>query len=246
MLGLSEAQLLARPERPVTAVERARFVGLLERRLTGEPVAYLLGEREFYGRTFAVDRRVLIPRPETEHLVEAALGLALPPRPRLLDVGTGSGCIAVTLALELPAARVVASDLSPAALAVAAGNARRLGASRVRLVAADRGTALVLEAFDLVVSNPPYIDPADAAGLSPEIVDHEPHRALFAPGRGDAVLADLIEEAARLRPGARLLLEIGHRQLPAVRRLAAPGPLHLTAIVDDYAGIPRVVALERR
>jgi release factor glutamine methyltransferase len=245
VLGLSEAQVLARPERAVEAPAAARFEALVERRLGGEPVAYLTGVKEFYGRPFAVDPRVLIPRPETEHVIEAALAAPLPSRPRILDLGTGSGCLAVTLALELPGARVVATDASPAALAVAAANARRLGAAGVRCAAADRYVGLDLAAFDLVVANPPYIDPADAASLSPEITGFEPHAALFAPGRGEAMLADLIAGAAALRPGAWLVVEIGRGQLQALRRHAAPAGLHVAAVIDDYAGIPRAIRLER-
>ncbi|HVR07812.1 MAG TPA: peptide chain release factor N(5)-glutamine methyltransferase, partial [Thermoanaerobaculia bacterium] len=178
VLGLTEAQAMARDDQAVPAAAAARFEALLARRLAGEPVAYLLGGREFYGRRFAVDQRVLIPRPETEHVVEAALALALPAAPRILDVGTGSGCLAVTLALELRGATVTAADLSPGALAVAAGNARRHGvAGRVAAVASDLTVAFDLGGFDLVVSNPPYVDPADAPGLSPEVCKFEPHLA---------------------------------------------------------------------
>ena len=160
VLGLGEASLLARDDAAVSEDDSARFTALIERRLAGEPVAYLVGSKEFFGRPFAIDRRVLVPRPETEHLVEAALALAgsLPPRPRILDIGTGSGCIAVTLALELPASRVAATDRSPAALAVAQRNANALGA-HVEFVAADWASTLRAECFDLVVSNPPYLDP---------------------------------------------------------------------------------------
>lgn len=251
MLGLSEAQVMARADRRVSPADAGRFEALLVRRLAGEPFAYLTGEREFWGRTFRVDRRVLIPRPETEHLVEAALELELPERPRILDVGTGSGCLAVSLALELPAARILATDVSPAALAIAAANATRLGAGNAGFLAADRLGALAGAEgrhdapFDLIVSNPPYIDPADADALSPEIVGYEPHAALFAPG-GDAVLGDLIAGAERLlAPGGRLLLEIGAGQTEAVARHAEPGAFHIAAIIRDYAGIPRVVRLER-
>lgn len=250
VLGLTEAQLLTRPEREVEPAAAARFERLLARRLAGEPVAYLTGVKEFYGRPFAVDRRVLIPRPETEHLVEAALARAreaeTPGRPTILDVGTGSGCVAVTLALELPGASVVATDLSPAALALAAANAHRLGAHTVRFAAADRYAGLDLGGFDLVVANPPYIDPAGAAELSPEITGFEPHPALFASGRGAAMLGELIAGAASLPPGGSVLLEIGRGQLPAVERHAAPSPLHISAVIDDYAGIPRVVRLDRQ
>ncbi len=247
VLGRSEAQLLARPEAAVTPAEAARFRDLVERRAAGEPVAYLVGEREFYGRPFTVDRRVLIPRPESEHLVEAALALELPPAPRILDLGTGSGCLAVTLACELPAARLVATDLTPGALAVAARNARRHGAgSRVRLVAADLATALDAGGFDLVVSNPPYIGADERPVLSPEITGHEPAAALFAPGGGLAVIARLLDELAPLSPATPLLFEIGAGQQPAVERLAAGSPFRLERVVADYAGIPRVVVGRRR
>jgi release factor glutamine methyltransferase len=245
--GLSEAQILAHPERPVGEAEAARFGEILERRLTGEPVAYLLGEREFYGRTFHVDRRVLIPRPETEHVVEAALALGLQERARIVDVGTGSGCLAVTLALEMPGSRVVATDLSTGALAVAAGNARRHGVEdRVHLVGADLLTGLDLSRFDLVVSNPPYIDVAEAPSLSPEVCNFEPHLALFSPGAGDSTLARLFTESAGLPSGAALVVEIGYGQLDAARRHASASTLHLAGTCKDYSGTPRVLTLRRR
>jgi release factor glutamine methyltransferase len=246
VLGLSEAQILARGDETLAPAAVARFRRLLEARLAGEPVAYLLAEREFYGRVFAVDRRVLIPRPETEHVVEAALGLGLPPAPRILDVGTGSGCLAITLALELPGARVVASDLSPAALALAAANARRLGAAaQVSLVAADLLAACSVEPFDLVVSNPPYIDLAEAPALPREVCNFEPHLALFSPGRGDSTLARLLAECGGLRPGAAVIVEIGFGQQQAVRGHAAAAGLETIEVRADYAGVPRVVVMRR-
>jgi release factor glutamine methyltransferase len=245
VLGLSEAQVLARGEVEVPATEEKRFRTLLARRLTGEPTAYLLGEREFWRRPFHVDSRVLIPRPETEHLVEEALAAPLPARPWILDVGTGSGILAVTLALEIPGARSVATDLSPGALAVAAKNARRLGAG-VLLVATDLTAALDLARFDLVVSNPPYIDPAAAPSLSPEVGNFEPSLALFAPGSGDSVLARLFAQCAVLRPGVRLAVEIGFGQLDAARRHAEASGLEIIRVRNDYAGIPRVLVLQRR
>jgi release factor glutamine methyltransferase len=247
VLGLSEAQVMARDDQPVGAAEAARFAELVARRLDGEPVAYLLGEKEFYGRRFAVDGRVLIPRPETEHLVEAALGLALPAAPRILDVGAGSGCLSVTLALELSGARAVAADLSPGALAMTAANARRHGvAGRVAAVASDLGTALDLARFDLVVSNPPYVDAADAAAMPREVCNFEPHLALFSPGGGDAVLARLFGECERLRPGVPLVVEVGFGQLAAACRHAAASTLELVEVRRDYAGVPRVLVLRRR
>ncbi len=248
VLGWNEARVMARGDEEIAGADRQRFEEMLERRLRGEPVAYLVGEREFYGRPFRVDRRVLIPRPETEHLVEealAALGGVESNRPAVLDVGTGSGCLAVTLALEVPAARVTACDLSPAALAVAAGNARSLGAE-VRFVGADLAAPLRLDRFDLVVSNPPYIDPTVAPELSPEVVEHEPATALFAPGGGRAVIRRLLDACAGgLPPGARLLLEVGHDQAAAVADLATASGLQPEGMTHDYAGIPRVVRLRR-
>jgi release factor glutamine methyltransferase len=247
VLGLNEAQVLARDRDEVDPAAAARFREILERRLTGEPVAYLFGEREFYGRPFRVDNRVLIPRPETEHLVELALAEELPPRPWILDVGTGSGILSVTLALEIPGARVVATDLSAGALAVAAGNARRLGASeRVFFVRTDLAAGLDLSRFDLVVSNPPYIDPADARLLSPEVCNFEPHLALFAPGSGDSVLARLFTAAAGLRSGVRLLAEIGDGQVAIARTHAEASPLLFERAWPDYSGIDRVLSLRRR
>jgi len=248
LLGLSEAQVLAHGEREVPAETAERFRSLLERRLTGEPVAYLLGEREFYGRPFAVDPRVLIPRPETEHVVEEALATPLPERPWILDVGTGSGILPVTLALEIPGARTVGTDVSPGALAVARGNARRHGVGdRARFVGADLVLGLDLSRFDLVVSNPPYIDAGDAPSLSPEVVDFEPHVALFAPGSGDSVLARLFSLlGVGLRPGIRAIVEIGFGQLEAARHHAEASGLEFAGARLDYAGIPRVVVLERR
>ncbi len=229
----------------------ARFRGLLERRLAGEPTAYLFGEREFYGRSFRVDPRVLIPRPETEHLVEAALTFPLPERSWILDVGTGSGILAVTLALEIPGARAVATDVSPGALAVTSANARRLGVrDRVFPVGADLARGLNLARFDLVVSNPPYVDWTGAPSLSPEVYNFEPHVALFGPGSGDSLyarlFADVSEKPGGLRSGVPLLVEIGYGQLDAVGRHAEASGLRVAGIRHDYAGIPRVVILERR
>jgi len=247
VLGLTEAQILARDGEEVSAAAAGRFRALLERRLTGEPVAYLFEEREFYGRTFHVDGRVLIPRPETEHVVEAALAEPLPPRPWILDVGTGSGILAVTLALEVPGSRAVATDLSPEALVVAAGNAQRLGAAgRLLPVRTDLAAGLDLARFDLVVSNPPYIDPADAPTLSLEVCNFEPHLALFAPGTGDSILARLFDLCAGLRAGVRLIVEIGDGQLAIAQRHAEASALLLEEARPDYSGIPRVLILRRR
>jgi release factor glutamine methyltransferase len=249
-LGLDEVGVLTRSRDPVAPEAAARLRHLLGRRAAGEPFAYLKGEREFYGRSFAVDRRVLIPRPETEHLVETTLEL-LAGAPtggplRVLDVGTGSGCIAVTLDLELRGtgrdARVVATDRSPGALAVARANARRLGA-RVAFVHTDLTAGLDLARFDAVVSNPPYLAPAEAAVISREVRDHEPGAALFADDDGFAVMDRLLALRESLRPGARLLLEIGaSQQVELLQRSRAAG-WQIEDALRDLAGRPRVVAL---
>jgi release factor glutamine methyltransferase len=244
VLGWSEAQVLARDDEPVPAATTAAFGALLERRLRGEPVAYLLGRREFWGRTFRVDPRVLVPRPETEHLVEAALALTLPPRPLVLDLGTGSGCIAATLALELPGSRVVAVDRSPAALAVAAANGRTLG-SRVGWIGGDWARSLAASSIDLVVSNPPYLDRNDA--VSAEVADWEPPAALWGGDSGLAVIDDLLASLslAGLRREVPVLLEIGAGQLAPLGSRIAPAGWVLASSRNDLAGIPRVVELRR-
>jgi release factor glutamine methyltransferase len=244
VLRLSEASLLARDDAEVTEEDAARFEVLLERRLAGEPVAYLFGSREFFGRPFAVDDRVLVPRPETEHLVEAVLSLAesLPRRPRILDLGTGSGCIAVTLALELAASRVSATDRSPAALAVALANARSLGA-RVAFLAADWTAPLRVGDFDLLVSNPPYLDPA--APVMREVADWEPPSALWAGTGGLAAYRELFASVNAARVGTLLLLEIGLGQAAPLAKLAASTGWRVEEIRRDLASIDRVVRLQR-
>ncbi|MDE2849537.1 MAG: peptide chain release factor N(5)-glutamine methyltransferase [Acidobacteriota bacterium] len=244
VLRLSEAQLYARADDDVPEPAAVSYGQLIRRRADRIPVAYLLGRREFHGRSFAVDPRVLIPRPETEHLVEAALN-CIDDGALVLDLGTGSGCIAVTLALERPDSRIVATDLSPGALAVAAANCRRHGvADRVRLVRADLLSALRPGAFDVVVSNPPYIDVGEWPSLMPEVRDHEPPEALFA-GDGLDFYRRLFAAGDFLREGQRLLLEIGKGQLEAVRELAEGNGFDVEWVVADLAGIPRVLTLRR-
>lgn len=248
LLDCGEASVRARSDHRAPLGLAPRYREILHRRLSGEPVAYLFGEREFYGRPFRVDRRVLIPRPETEHLVEAALRLPLPSAPAILDIGTGSGCIAVTLALESPQARVVATDLSLAALQVASANTRHLGAAdRVRLVRSDLASGLRLASFDLVVSNPPYVSPEVAPTLSPEVHDFEPHLALYAEDHGRSLISGLLAQMAEARAGVFLLLEIGFDQAEWLRSRAEQSAyLDLLEIVPDYGGIPRVGVLRRR
>lgn len=244
ILGLSEATLLAHPELLVGDDDAARFERLLERRLRGEPVAHLLGEREFYGRRFRVDRRVLVPRPETEHLVEAAIARAPGAGPRILDLGTGSGCVAITLALELPRAAVTATDSSIDALAVAASN-RALHRAPVRLAAAAMLEALDGSSFDLVVANLPYLDPAASDGLELDVLRWEPPTALFAGAGGLDRFRELFAAAGGLRPRTTLLLEIGADQNEPVTALAAQYHLRRLETIRDYSGHQRVLIFER-
>lgn len=206
-------------EKPVMDEERARFRNLVRRR--GEervPVAYLTGMREFWSLPLAVTPDVLIPRPETETLIEAVLSSARKDRAlRVLDLGTGSGAIALALAKELPLAELTASDVSDAALAVAQKNAEALGLDdRVRFAAGDGFEAVPGGCFDVIVSNPPYVAEADAASLAPELA-HEPPAALFAPGDGTAVLRRFVGEAPEhLAPGGLLALELAPAQAEGV------------------------------
>jgi len=237
-LQVARERLVARPETMVAATDAEAFVALARRRALGEPLAYLLGEKEFYGRAFVVTPDVLVPRPETELLVDLALErMRAVERPRVLDLGTGSGCIAVTLALECPAAQVTATDASDAALAVARRNAERLGAA----VAFHRGDwydALpVDEAFDLIVSNPPYV----AAG-DPHLADlrFEPMRELTDGRDGLSCLQAIAAGAGqRLAPRGWLLVEHGYDQAAAVAALFARSGLNAESYADG-AGQPRV------
>lgn len=220
VLGLSRVHLYTDLDRPLEQSELGSFRALIERRTSGEPVQYLTGVREFAGRPFRVDPRVLIPRPETELLVEEVLG-ALGPlsAPRLLDVGTGSGCIAVTLAAELPAATVVATDIDPAACAVARANAEALGV-RLDIRQGDLLAPVADEPpFDAVVSNPPYVRSGELAGLQRE-VQREPLRALDGGPDGLEVVRRIVDAAVdRLAPDGLLALEIGEEQGAQVRDL---------------------------
>jgi release factor glutamine methyltransferase len=245
-LGTTRAGLVVAARRPLAPAPAATFAALLARRAAREPLHYLVGEREFWSLPFAVDRRVLVPRPETELLVETALRLA-PGARRVLDVGTGSGVVAAAVARERPAARVWAVDREAGALAVARANLAR-HAPGVALVRGDLVAAFRAAAFDLVVSNPPYCAAAELAGLEPEVRDHEPRAALVAGRDGLAALRALLADAPRvLEPGGWLVLELGAGQAPAVRAAAAAeGGWVAPETVRDAAGIERVFAARRR
>ena len=233
VLGKSTAYVYAHGELQidVTLVEP-----LMRRRYAGEPLQYIRGRTEFYSREFVVDHRVLIPRPETELLVEAALERA-PRGARVIDIGTGSGCIAITLERERPDLRVVGIDRSVDALAVAAVNRSRLS-SQVDLAASDLLTS-IRGAFDVVISNPPYVPLAEYEQLEVEVRVHEPAMALTPGSSGMEIIERILDEArAKL-----MLLEVGYGQEAAVRNLAASKDYHVDAFLPDLAGIPRVVVL---
>ena len=238
--GCTHADLLARPETALDASAWAQFEHWVERRAGGEPLAYLVGEAEFRSRVFRVSPAVLIPRPDTEVLVEQALR-RLPGKesPTVLDLGTGSGIVAVSLALECPAARVVAVDISPPALAVAAGNAARLGAA-IECLAGDWYAPLAGRRFDLIVANPPYIA-ADDPHLAGDGLPFEPPEALTDGGDGLGCLRRIVAgAAAHLRPGGWLLLEHGHEQGAACRNLLSAAGLQAAFTHPDLAGSDRV------
>ena len=245
-LKLRRLDLFLRHDQPLRAEELSAIRALVERRRRHEPVAYLTGERDFYGRSFAVDRRVLIPRPETEHVVDAVIDW-FRARHRtegaLLDLCTGSGCIAVTCALELASLVVDAVDVSADALAVAESNVARHGLSaRVSLHRGDLFSPLPPRRYDVIASNPPYIASAEVPGLMPDVAKHEPHLALDGGVDGAAVILRLLDGVAeRLLPGGMLVMEVGHDQGARVVAEAAARGLRDARMVKDLAGVPRVL-----
>ena len=278
VLNRNRTWLYAHPEEPVAEADAERFSALIARRIAGEPTQHLTGKQEFWGLEFEVTPDVLIPRPETEHVIEVALDrLALREiragRPQttkgegleIADIGTGSGCIAIALANELPAANFVATDVSSSALAVARRNAKHhAAADRIQFIEANllaipvggQNAALALSQsrlathqshlFDLIASNPPYIGRREAPSLPREVREHEPHIALFGGEEGYELYADLITQSAQhLKPRGILVLELGHNSLPAVQPLLDPSLWINVGVTNDLAGIPRVLAAER-
>ncbi len=239
--------LIAHPLAELSAEGAVRYYALLERRLAGEPIQHILGETEFYGLPFRVNRDVLIPRPETEHLVEKVLSLATGfEKPRIVDVGTGSGAIAVALAHKLAAAQVTAVDVSVPALAVARGNAKRNGVGdRIRFLEGDLLVPVTGERFEFVVSNPPYVSETDRSSLSVEVRDYEPALALFA-GSGLDIYRRLIPAALEmLVAGGFLALEIGYGQDAAVAGMLTDAGFGQIEFTADLQGIPRVATAQR-
>jgi release factor glutamine methyltransferase len=275
--------LYAHPEEILPAETAEKYFALLHLRAKGEPTQHLTGKQEFWGLEFEVTPDVLIPRPETEHLIEVALDrLAVHElqlgRPAaklvgegltIVDIGTGSGCIAIALAKELPAAKIYSTDISPATLEVAKRNAVRLGFSnRIQFVESSLLDALLSvpvgvqhaapqfsqhstaahesPIFDLIISNPPYIGRREAAALPIEVRDHEPAIALYGGEEGYELYGQLIPQAAQfLKSGGLLILELGHNSLPAVQPLLDSSTWHKIAVTNDLAGIPRVLSAEK-
>jgi release factor glutamine methyltransferase len=288
VLGRDRTWIYSHPEEQVSPADADRYFALLARRAAGEPTQHLTGKQEFWGLEFEVTLDVLIPRPETEHLIEVALDRLAVREIRagrkqtltgeglhVADIGTGSGCIAITLAKELPAATVHATDISPAALAVARRNAARHSvADRIHFIESNLlekvstvGARCIVPLrshganpevhespvtshqsplLDLIVSNPPYVGLREKETLEGEVRDHEPEVALYGGEEGYELYADLIaQSAAHLKPGALLVLELGHNSLPAVQPLLESPTWTNVGVTNDLAGIPRVIAAER-
>jgi release factor glutamine methyltransferase len=247
LLGWDRAQLLANQQLPSPSDFKARLAEWIDRRSRREPSAYIVGRREFWGLDFEVTPDVLIPRPETEFIVEEALPLVRAlAAPRIADIGTGSGILAVSLACELPRAAIVASDISPTAVAVARRNAEAHAvAGRIQFVVTSYLEG-VDGTFDAIASNPPYVRDGDKPALSRD-VRHEPDVALFGGRDGLTHVAAVLDTAvAKLRPGGWLLMEFGYGQEEDVLRLIAARPqLRLEKVRDDLQGIPRTVIAQR-
>lgn len=285
VLSRDRTWIYSHPEEEISVANAERYSALVRRRAAGEPTQHLTGKQEFWGLEFEVTPDVLIPRPETEHVIEVALDrlavrelragrrqLLSGEGLRIADVGTGSGCIAIALAKELPAAAVVATDISSAALTVARRNAERHNsASRIQFLEchllnalSDRaarpaaqypGSKTSLESpatspesrsFDLIVSNPPYVGRREAATLMREVREHEPEIALYGGEEGYEIYADLIAQSGKsLLPNGILVLELGHNSLPAVEPLLDESTWTKVGVTNDLAGIPRVLAAEK-
>jgi release factor glutamine methyltransferase len=272
--GRERVWLYAHHEEPLDDAQEKNYFALVARRIAGTPTQYLTGKQEFWGLEFEVAPGVLIPRPETEHVVEVALerfsvkrghlfardtslGAASGGALRIADVGTGSGCLAVALAKEFPEARIVATDISPAALDIARRNATRHGvATRIEfhecnLLDSSLPAPLTPNPspvhFDLIVSNPPYIAHAESADLPRDVRDHEPHSALFGGAQGSELYGPLIAQASQfLRSGGVFVCEIGFGALDRVRPLLSDAPVWRDVrVTNDLAGIPRVLAAQR-
>lgn len=245
VLNCNRAYLYAHPERELSEDEQQRYDEAVTERSRGVPAQYITEHQEFWGLDFIVSPAVLIPRPETEHLVETALELARTiERPRIIDVGTGSGCVALALANEIPRAEVHAVDLSPDALEVARANAARLQLDHVRFHIADLLAGFPEEFADIVVSNPPYVGETEADQVQAQVRRFEPHMAVFGGNVGTEIIDRIIQQAKRvLKPNGWLLMEIGYTQSARVEELLSGWQdVHF---VSDLQGIPRVAAARK-
>ncbi|MBL8123662.1 MAG: peptide chain release factor N(5)-glutamine methyltransferase [Pyrinomonadaceae bacterium] len=247
-LGKDAAFLYAHPEYELNVDETIRYGNAIERRSAREPLQYIVGIQEFYRHDFLVTPAVLIPRPETEMIVSKSIEfLSGRSSPRFLDVGTGSGCIAISILKHVPGASAVAVDISAEALKVAAKNADTHGVNEeLELKVSDVYSQVGNEQFDLIVSNPPYIPAEDIEGLQPEVRDHEPLGALTDGGVGTAVIDRVIKGAfERLTSGGLLLVEIGIGQDQTVLKAAKTEEWASTGIERDFQGIPRTLVFKR-
>jgi release factor glutamine methyltransferase len=245
-LHCDRAHLYAHPERALTADEMNEYHSFVHERAGGKPTQYITGHQEFWGMDFLVSEAVLIPRPETEHSVEAALELARADSAikKIIDVGTGSGCIALALAKELPDREIHASDVSEVALAIARANAERLGLDRVQCRRADLLSDAQPDSYDLVVSNPPYVGKNEPEKVQQIVRDWEPHIAVFGGATGLEIYERLIPQALNaLRPGGWLVMEIGYSIEQPIRNLLRGWSG--VEIKPDLQGIPRVAIAKR-
>lgn len=269
VLGRDRTWMYSHPEEEISLANAESYSALIRRRAAGEPAQYLTGKQEFWGLEFEVTPDVLIPRPETEHVIEVALDRLAVRELRagrrqktdgagllIADIGTGSGCIAIALAKELLGASFVATDISSAALAVARRNATRHNvANRIQLIECNLLNGLPVSPlathrspllFDLIVSNPPYVGRREAATLMREVREHEPEIALYGGEEGYELYPDLIAQSAKcLPPRGILVLELGHNSLPAVQPLLDSSTWTNVGVTNDLAGIPRVLAAEK-
>jgi release factor glutamine methyltransferase len=253
-LGVDRTHLLMYPEQAISEEDYKTLLQMIEWRVAGEPVQHITGHQEFYKLDFLVTPAVLIPRPETEFLVERVLTLVSESQqtsPLIVDVGTGSGCIAVTLAVEIPAARVIATDISGAALAVARQNAARHGvSSRVEFHEGDLLAPLaalgIENQVDILACNPPYVAAGEPALVQREVHDYEPHTALFGGDDGLIFYRRLLAEAlGYVRPGGWLVCEIGYGQLDAITELVATSRWQLVDVTHDLQSIPRTLTIRK-
>jgi release factor glutamine methyltransferase len=253
-LNVDRTHLLMRPEQAISEEDYKSFLQMIERRAAGEPLQYITGHQEFYKLDFLVTPAVLIPRPETEFLVERVLRLVRETQqaaPLIVDLGTGSGAIAVTLAIEIPSARLLATDISGAALAVARQNAARHGVgSRIEFYEGDLFAPLaglgIANQVDLLACNPPYIATGEPELVQRDVQDYEPHAALFGGADGLIFYPRLFAEGiAYVRPGGHLVCEIGYNQLEAITERVAASGWQMVDIIKDLQGIPRTLTIRR-